>query len=69
MNPYSPEQIVELARQRGVCWLVVKKRLQIGGEPVEDRDRLLGQLRADFLPVQKLTNYEIYRRRNCAAFQ
>jgi len=69
VNPYSPEQIVELARQRGVCWLVVKKRLQIGGEPVEDRDRLLGQLRADFLPVQKLTNYEIYRRRNCAAFQ
>ena len=67
VNPYSPQEIVELAGQRSICWLVVKKRLQLGGEPVQDKGRLLGLLRADFVPVHELTNYEIYRRRGCAA--
>ena len=69
VNPYSPKEISDLARQSGICWLVVKKRLQLGGEPVEAKDRLLALLRADFLPVRELGNYEIYRRRECAAPQ
>ena len=66
VNPYSPEEIVALARKQGICWLVLKKKLQLGGEPVENKDRLLGLLRADFEPMQELTNYEIYRQRGCA---
>jgi len=62
LNPYSPEQIVELSRQRNICWLILKKNLQLDGEPVEGKSRLLEQLRADFSPVQSLANYEIYRR-------
>ena len=62
VNPYSPEQILELSRRRNICWLVVKKQLQLGGEPVEDREHLLDLLRTDFAPVQHLANYDVYRR-------
>lgn len=62
INPYSPEQIAEISRQATVCWLIVKKQTQLGGEPVEDKARLLDLLRADFAPVQSLANYDIYRR-------
>jgi hypothetical protein len=62
VNPYSPEEIVEISRRRNICWLIVKKRLQRNDEPVEDMPRLLEQLRGDFAPVQSLANYDIYRR-------
>ena len=70
VNPYSPEEIVKISRQRNICWLIVKKQTQLGGEPVEDKARLLELLRADFAPVQSLANYDIYRRSadsGCAA--
>jgi hypothetical protein len=66
VNPYSPEEIVSLARERNICWLVVKKNLQVAADPVEDKSRLLGLLRADFVPVQTLANYDIYRRRDAS---
>jgi hypothetical protein len=66
VNPYSPEEIVELARKRNICWLVVKKNLQLNGEPVEDKDRLLALLRTEFAPFQGLANYEIFRKPGCA---
>jgi hypothetical protein len=62
VNPYSPEEILEISRRRNICWLIVKKRLQRNDEPVEDMPRLLEQLRGDFAPVQSLANYDIYRR-------
>jgi hypothetical protein len=62
INPYSPEETVEISRHRNICWLILKKNLQLSGEPVEDKSRLLGLLRGDFAPVQTLANYEVYRR-------
>jgi hypothetical protein len=62
VNPYSPEQIAELARRQNVCWLVVKNDLQLNSEPVEDKGRLLESLSHEFAPFQSLENYEIYRR-------
>jgi hypothetical protein len=62
INPYSPEQIVELSRSRNICWLILKKNLQLNGEPVEEKSRLLDLLRADFAPYRSLANYDIYRR-------
>jgi hypothetical protein len=62
VNPYSAEEIVEIARERRVCWLVVKKKLQLQSEPVEEKNHLLGLLKAEFTQVQDLTNYQIYRR-------
>jgi hypothetical protein len=62
VNPYSPEEIVELGRRRNICWLILKKNLQLHGEPMEDKIRVLEMLRGDFAPVQSLANYDIFRR-------
>jgi hypothetical protein len=62
VNPYSPEEIVELSRRRNICWLILKKNLQRNDEPVEEKSRLLELLRGEFAPVQNLANYDIYRR-------
>jgi hypothetical protein len=62
VNPYSPEEILEISRQRNICWLVLKKNLQLNANPVENKNRLLDLLRVDFTPVQSLANYDIYRR-------
>ena len=69
VNPHSPEEIVEISRRRNTCWLILKKNLQLNGEPLEERTRLLDLLRGDFVPVQTLANYDIYRRtadRSCS---
>jgi hypothetical protein len=67
VNPYSPEEIVEISRRRNICWMILKKNYQRNDEPVEDRNRLLELLRKDFVPFQTLANYEIYKRHAGAA--
>jgi hypothetical protein len=62
VNPYSPEEILDLARARDIRWLVVKRNLQLEDQPVEDNDRLLGLLRQDFKQVAHLNNYDVYKR-------
>jgi hypothetical protein len=70
VNPYSPEEVVELARQTDVRWLVVKEDLQLDEDQVEeDRDRMLELLKQDFKQVESLNNYRIYRRRTSAEDQ
>jgi hypothetical protein len=63
VNPYSAAQIVELARQRNVGWLIVKRTLQLQEEPLSFRPQLLQLLSHEFLPVESLNNYDIYRRK------
>jgi hypothetical protein len=65
VNPYSPEEILELSRVRDIRWLVVKRNLQLREEPVESKDRLFNLLRQDFTPVKNLDNYQVYRRNSC----
>ncbi len=64
VNPYSAAQIVELARQRNVGWLIIKRNLQLQEEPLSFRPQLLELLSHDFTPVESLNNYDIYRRKN-----
>ena len=67
VNPYSPEEILEISRQRSICWLVLKKNLQLNADPVENKTHLLDLLRLDFTPFQSLANYDIYRRISAGA--
>jgi hypothetical protein len=62
VNPLSPEEIQRIARARNIRWLIVKKDLQVNGEPLEDKARLLALLRQDFRLVQNLGIYDVYRR-------
>jgi len=50
VNPYTPEEILKLARDRNVRWLIVKQDLQNEEEQVEqERDRLTEALEQEFL--------------------
>jgi hypothetical protein len=64
VNPYSPEELLEIARARDIRWLIVKQDLQLEDDQVEqDRDRLVETLEQDFKQVESLNNYDIYRRK------
>jgi hypothetical protein len=63
VNPYSPEEVLKLARERNIRWLIVKQDLQDEDEDLEkERDELTEVLERDFEQVESLNNYDIYRR-------
>jgi len=62
VNPYSSREILDISRKRNICWLILKKNLQLNADPVENKQLLLDLLRGDFSSVQSLANYDIYRR-------
>jgi hypothetical protein len=62
VNPFAPEEIRRIAFARNIRWLIVKNDLQVNGEPVEDKARLLALLLQDFHLVQNLGIYDVYRR-------
>jgi hypothetical protein len=62
VNPYSPQEIVDIARERNINWLIVKNDLQLEEEPIERKDELMNLLMQQFESVESLNNYEIYKR-------
>jgi len=64
VNPYSPEEILQLSRTRDIRWLIVKRELQLQTDPVENKERLLELLRHDFQQVESLDNYDVYRKKS-----
>jgi hypothetical protein len=64
VNPYNASQIIELVRERNVRWIVVKRKLQLQEQPLAFRPQLLELLSHDFLQVESLKNYEVYRKRD-----
>jgi hypothetical protein len=61
-NPYSPEEIAKLCRDKNIRWVIVKQDLQLEEDPVENRDHLIELLEKDFEQVDSLNNYDVYRR-------
>jgi hypothetical protein len=61
-DPYSPEEIAELARTRGIHWLIVKRDLQIKQDPTPQRAATLQLLMQEFVPAARLRGYDVYRR-------
>ena len=65
VNPYSPAEILEMARSRDIRWLIVKQEIQDEDEGIEkQRDELTETLEQDFEQIESLSNYEIYHRRD-----
>jgi 4-amino-4-deoxy-L-arabinose transferase-like glycosyltransferase len=60
-NPYSPDQIAQRARTHNIKWLVVKRKLQLQFDVVEDRQHLLGLLGRGCTKADELENYDVYR--------
>jgi len=63
VNPYRPVQVLALSRSANIKWLVVKRSLQIQGSPYEDEADALKLLLADFQQVDRLENYDVYKRK------
>ena len=64
VNPYSAQEILELARAKNIDWLIVKGDLQLEDDQVDaDKDQMLKILEQDFKLVESLNNYDIYRRK------
>lgn len=64
VNPYSPEEILQLSRAHDIRWLIVKRQLQLQEDPVEHKDRTLELLRQDFQQVESLDDYDVYRKKS-----
>ncbi|HMG76099.1 MAG TPA: hypothetical protein VK582_21535 [Pyrinomonadaceae bacterium] len=63
VNPYSPEEILNICRERNIRWVIIKQDLQDEDEQVEqERDRLTEAVEQEFEQVESLGNYDIYRR-------
>ncbi|MDX6382503.1 MAG: hypothetical protein QOK48_76, partial [Blastocatellia bacterium] len=63
VNPYSPEEILNICRQRNISWVIIKQDLQDEDEQVEqERDRLTEAVETEFEQVESLGNYDIYHR-------
>jgi hypothetical protein len=62
-DPYSPQDIVRLARERDVRWLVLNRELQVKADPTPNIGDYIAALKGDFELYRLLGNYEIYRRR------
>jgi hypothetical protein len=61
LNPYTDPQLVELARERGILWVVHKTKVQCCSTSAEVTG-LLPLLLADFRLVHEIGPYRIYRR-------
>jgi hypothetical protein len=65
VNPYSPEEVLKICRERNIRWVVIKQNLQNEDEQVEqERERLTAAVEEEFEQVESLINYEIYRRKD-----
>jgi hypothetical protein len=63
VNPYSPEQILEICRARNIKWLIVKQDLQDEDDGVnQEEEQITAALEQDFEQIDSLGNYEIYKR-------
>jgi len=63
VNPYSPEEILKICRERNIRWVIIKQDLQDEDAQVEhERDRLTEAVEQEFEQVESLGNYDIYRR-------
>lgn len=63
INPYSSVEISRLVDSRGTDWVIVKRSLQINGDPMPELGEVLRLLAPRFERVARLTNYDIYRRK------
>jgi hypothetical protein len=61
INPYDARTIDSLIRARDVRWVIVKKRLQLNGIPMENQDETLRLIATHARLVARLRNYTVWQ--------
>lgn len=63
VNPYPPEQILQMCRERNIKWVIVKQDMQDEDDGItKEEDEITNALDQDFEQVETLGNYDIYQR-------
>jgi hypothetical protein len=62
-DPYSAAGLMEEARRRTVRWVIVKRALQINGNPMPEFEETMQLVQRDFALYRRLKGYDVYRRR------
>jgi hypothetical protein len=62
-DPYSPGELMVLARRSGVKWVIVKRALQSRENAMPQADETMRLVARDFVLYRRLGGYDIYRRR------
>ena len=60
-DPYSPEQTAAEMQARGIRWLIVKRNLQMVGNPAPEPVALMQALQRDYAVVARLRGYDVYK--------
>jgi hypothetical protein len=61
-DPYSSNEVAWMAQTRGIRWLIVKRNLEIIGNPMPEREATMKLLLEQFTPAAHLRGYDVYRR-------
>jgi hypothetical protein len=65
VNPYSPEEILQMTRERNIRWVIIKQCMQDEDKQLaRDVGRLTDAVKHDFEQVKGPVNYDIYRRKD-----
>jgi hypothetical protein len=65
VNPYAPNEVLQISRDLPVRWLIVKRELQLDNDEVDrDKSSLAKLLARDFTLVKRLKGYDVYERRH-----
>ena len=60
-DPYSPSELAQEARNRGIQWVIVKRDLQLTENPLPEREKTMQLIEQDYQLFQRLAGYDIYR--------
>jgi hypothetical protein len=62
-DPLSASQLLVEAQRRNVRWVIVKRVLQINGNPLPESGRAMELVARDFLLYRRLKGYDVYKLR------
>jgi hypothetical protein len=68
LNPFTLYELVEQIHERGVSWIIVKERLQIGAAPFPEQPLLLKALAPEFAELARVGSYRVLRRVSARRF-
>jgi hypothetical protein len=61
-DPYSPAELLAEAQRRDICWVIVKRVLQLTEDPLPQSAETRQLLSEQFVFYRQLDGYDVYRR-------
>jgi hypothetical protein len=62
-DPYSASTLINEAIRRKVRWVIVKRKLQINGDPMPGAEQAIALVEQDFALYRRLGGYDVFLRK------